>query len=250
MEKKVTSAFRVHPSNEGKGAYPIKAKHRWQVQPCARVILKRLRIRWEQLARRATAPYHFSSSLVGGCLKKQWPWLKTLSLDECPFNLRLILWPLQKLFTILKVGKWAKSALLLMSIPRRYSPKNIAVRAAWPAQTSAVVLSHWDVVMSEFNHSFRPSAEHVMYISKKKKKKYIYIKWAAAEALQEPDENFQRIGVKIKNRGEFYSNGLWMPNQYLRRDSDSFPRSQKIQRQVSETRCVNEQPDARRTLHI
>lgn len=126
--KKVTSAFHVHPSNEGKGAYPIKAKHRWQVQPCARVILKRLRILREQLARRATAPYHFFSSLVGGCLKNPWPWFKTLALDECPFNLRLILWPLQKLFTILKVGKWAKSALLLMSTPRRYSLKNIALR--------------------------------------------------------------------------------------------------------------------------
>lgn len=45
----------------------------------------------------------------------------------------------------------------------------------------------------------------------------------AAEDLQDPDENFQRIGVKIKHRGEFHSNGLLMPNQYLRRDSDSFP---------------------------
>lgn len=75
-------------------------------------------------------------------------------------------------------------------------------------------------------------------------------KKVAAEDLQDPDENFQRIGVKIKHRGEFHSNGLWMPNQYLRRDSDSFPRSQKIQRQGLEMRSINEQPDARRTLHI
>lgn len=147
-----------------------------------------------------------------------------------------------------KSGKMGEVCLALNEHAQTMLSEEHRSKAVRPAQTSAVVLSSWDVVMSGFNHSCRPSAKHVMYISENEKRMKISGGWRLAGAGWE----LSAIGVKIKksNRGEFRCNGLWMPSQYLRRDSGSFPLSQKTQRQVSETRSLNEQPDARRTLHI
>lgn len=58
------------------------------------------------------------------------------------------------------------SVLLLMSAPQTLFSYEYCSQAAWPVQNNVVVLSHRVMVMSEFNHSFRPFTEHVMYILK------------------------------------------------------------------------------------
>lgn len=67
------------------------------------------------------------------------------------------------------------SVLLLMSAPQTLFSYEYCSQAAWPVQNNAVVLSHRVMLMSEFNHSFRPFTKHMMK----------FLKWAVIIALEE-----------------------------------------------------------------
>lgn len=78
--------------NEGKIAYPIKAKHSASVCPSE---TKSSRIREKQLVHLNAVQYHPFWAQRQACLKS-WPLLKRLALAECSFNMLLILCPSRK----------------------------------------------------------------------------------------------------------------------------------------------------------